>query len=152
MQSKSWRGIVWGGLIGGTMDLTAALVLTAMRGRSPVQVLYSISSGLLGQPALDGGTAMAVLGVLLHFVIAFIWATIYWAASRKLFVLIDHAVVCGALYGVFVYLMMNFVVLPLSAFPLKIAYTPAVLTRGILVLVFCIGLPIALSVRRASRT
>ena len=152
MRSKAWRGIVWGGLIAGAMDLTAAFILSGLRGRSPVQVLHTIASGLLGQAASDGGAATAALGGVLHFVIAFSWAAIYWAASRKLAVLVDQAILCGLLYGVIVWLVMNLVVLPLSAFPHQMTFTPRGVTTGVLVLMFCIGLPIALAVRRASRS
>jgi len=53
-------------------------------------------------------------------------------------------------FGVLVYLFMNFVVLPLSAFPLKISYSPAVLLRGFSFYILLVSLPIALSVSRFS--
>lgn len=61
------------------------------------------------------GWISAALGLLFHFTIAFTAATIYYVASRKIRVLVEHAVVCGLLYGEGVFLFMYFAVLPLSA-------------------------------------
>lgn len=149
--SKALPMILLAGLIAGTMDMTAACVVAYLRaGVTPTRVMRFIASGLLGAPALTGGTPMAVLGTLLHYLIATTWAAVFYAASRKIKFLTDYAVPSGLLYGVFVYLIMNFVVLPLS----QVARRPVPLSShiiGCLILLFCIGLPIALIVRRASR-
>ena len=50
-----------------------------------------------------------------HFFIAFSWAAIYYAASRKLEFLVEHPLVCGLFYGAAVEEVMNLIVLPLSA-------------------------------------
>ncbi len=55
------------------------------------------------------------------------------------------------IYGIGIYLFMNFVVLPLSAIPFKMSYPLASLIGGLLIHMFGIGLPIALVVRRYSR-
>ena len=141
---KASRAILWAGLIAGTLDITAACITNGLRGMSPGRVLQSVASGLLGADSFQGGAATAALGLVLHFLIAFGAATVYFAASRKVSFLVRHAVVCGLLYGVAVYAFMNSIVVPLSAAPFKIAYTPVGLTVHLL----CIGLPIALAVRR----
>jgi hypothetical protein len=139
------RAILWGGLAAGTLDLAAALVLYGLRGARPIRILQAISSGLLGAAAFQGGAATAALGVALHFLIAFGAAAVYFAASRKLGFLVRHAVPWGLAYGVGVYLFMNTVVLPLSA----VARRPFALDPTlILVHMLCVGLPIALAVRR----
>lgn len=143
---KASRAILWAGLIAGTLDITAACITNGLRGMSPGRVLQSVASGLLGADSFQGGAATAALGLVLHFLIAFGAATVYFAASRKVSFLVRHAVVCGLLYGVAVYAFMNSIVVPLSAAPFKIAYTPVGLTVHLL----CIGLPIALAVRRFS--
>jgi hypothetical protein len=81
----------------------------------------------------------------LHFIIAFGAATVYYAASRKLRFLRERPVIAGLLYGAGVYVFMNYVVLPLSAFP-KRARPPSgiALVNGILAVVLLVGLPIAL--------
>jgi uncharacterized membrane protein YagU involved in acid resistance len=148
---KAYRAIFWGGLIAGTLDILAAFVNSGLRGVSPTRVLQSIASGLLGADSFKGGFATAALGLVLHFFIATTATAVYYVASRKLKVLVDQAVVCGLAYGIPVYLMMNLIVLPLSAIPFKISHAPANVATGVLILMFCVGLPIALVVRRYSK-
>jgi hypothetical protein len=131
----------------GVLDLTAAFITSAKHGRNPVWVMQSIASGLLGADAFKGGTKTAALGVLCHFFIAFTVTAVYYAASLKLNVLVEQTLVCGVLYGIAVYGFMYFIVLPRSAFPFKIKFTPAVLANGITIHIFCVGLPVALAVR-----
>ncbi|MET0650438.1 MAG: hypothetical protein ABW208_27840 [Pyrinomonadaceae bacterium] len=149
-KSRAARAIVWGGLLAGVGDITFAFVVSWLRGVGPVRVLQSVAGGLLGRAAAEGGLATAALGALLHFLIAFIWAAVYWLASRRLKVLVEHPVVCGLLYGAVVYFFMYFVVLPLSAiyFPLSRAALSILLNAaGHMLLV---GLPIALAASKFS--
>jgi uncharacterized membrane protein YagU involved in acid resistance len=147
------RAILWGGLIAGTLDITYAIVFSYLRsGTSPAVILQSVASGLLGADSFKGGSATAALGLFLHFLIAYIWAAVYYFASRKLDVLIRAAVVCGLLYGVGIYVVMNYVVIPLSAVPPRTGPRPLlVFVTGLLVHMFFIGLPIALAARRYSK-
>ena len=135
----------------GTLDLLAAFVNSGLRDVSPTRVLQSIASGLLGADSFKGGVATAALGLVLHFIIATGATAVYYAASRKLNFLAKQPVVCGPVYGVAVYFFMNFIVLPLSAVPFKISYTLPVLITGLMIHMLCVGLPIALAVRRYSK-
>jgi len=151
-EPKPFKPIFWGGLIAGTLDLTGACVASWLRaGVTPVRVMQSVASGLLGQASYEGGAKTAALGVVLHYFIATTWTTIFYLASRKLRWLIERPVTWGLVYGVIVYAFMNFVVLRLSAFPQR---TPPRLSGriiGLLIIMFCIGLPISLIVRRFSK-
>lgn len=140
--------IFCGGIIIGTLDLAFAFISAGLRrGISPVRVLQSVASGLLGTESFQGGVGSAALGFALHFGIAFVVAAIYLIASRKLPILAQRAVPAGLLYGVGVFLVMNFVVLPLSAVP-KRQPAPAALALECVGHMFLIGLPIALIARR----
>lgn len=147
----NFQPIFWGGVIAGTLDICAAFLTAWLRaGVSPVRVLHFVASGLIGAAAFSGGAKTAILGLALHFLIATTATVVFYFASRKWMSLIEHPVNFGLLYGILVYLFMNFVVLPLSS----IAPRPMTLTGfiiGILTIMFCIGLPIALIVRRFSR-
>ena len=149
--SKAFRVIFWAGLIAGTLDLAGACVVAWLRaGVTPVRVFHSIASGIYGAAAFTGGAKMAALGIVLHFIIAATWAAAYYLASRRIPFLINQPVIAGVLYGVVVYLFMNFVVLPLSA----VVKRPAPLSSriiGLLIIIFCIGLPIAFIVRKFSK-
>lgn len=147
----NFQPIVWGGLIAGTLDISAAFLTAWLRaGVGPVRVLHFVASGLLGPASFTGGAKTAILGLALHFLIATVATIIFYFASRKLLFLIERPVPFGLLYGVVVYAFMNYVVIPLSNVPQR----PATLTGfiiGILTIMFCVGLPIALIVRRFSR-
>ena len=111
-----------------------------------------IASGLLGTRAFDKGTATWILGLALHYFIAFAAAAVYCLSSRRLEFLKAHFLVCGLFYGIGVYLVMNLVVLPLSAFPLPLGpFTVSALIHGILAHMLLIGLPISLSLRFFSK-
>ena len=142
--------ILRAGLVSGALDITAALIVYARFGRFSVRLLQGIASGLLGQAAFQGGLATALLGLVCHFFIATSAAAVYFAASRRLPILIERALVSGALYGVVVYFFMQLVVIPLSAIgPRPFSLRATII--GIVIHIFCVGLPIALIVRRYSR-
>ena len=144
-RSRAVRAIVWGGLLAGVGDITFAFVASGLGGVGPVRVLQSVASGLLGAAARDGGLATAALGAVLHFLIAFIWATVFWLASRKLKFMVQHPIVCGLIYGHVVYFFMYFVVLPLSAIYFQLAYTPFSVLLNSAGHMLLVGLPIALA-------
>ena len=154
-QGKAYRPILLGGLIAGTLDITYACIFSYLRrGTRPSVVLQSVASGALGRSAFEGGAKTAALGLAFHFLIAFIAATVYYFASRVLRFMVTQAVICGILYGVLVYLFMNCVVLRLSAIHSTTwpwSYPWPALIGGLLIHMFGIGVPIALTVRKFSK-
>jgi len=140
------------GLIAGTLDITDALVFSHFRGVAPVRVFRYIASGLVGVPSLPAGPAAVALGIAIHYSIALFWTFLFYWASGKLAVLRRRPVVGGLLYGGFVYLFMNFVALPLSRVPKRLApLTAASLVNGVLAILLCIGLTISLLMHRYVR-
>ena len=143
--------ILGGGLAVGVLDGLFALIFYGLvLGAQPLRIFQSVAAGLLGRAAFEGGVRTFLLGVLLHFVVATCVAAVYYAASLKLPVLIRRAVVCGLLYGLLVYLVMNYVVIPLSAaafgrFSLR-TFLPAFIAHA-----FLVGLPVALLARRSAK-
>lgn len=136
--------IVAGGAIAGTFDLTAAFISFGMN------VPRRIAAGLIGARAIEGGTPAWILGVFLHYFIAFSAATIYCLASRKLPFLKQHFIVCGIFYGIAIYLVMNLVVLPLCAFHFMGPYQYRGMVQGLLIHMLIIGVPIAWCLRKWS--
>jgi Na+/alanine symporter len=137
--------IAVGGLVAGTLDLIQASIFFGLK------VPLVIAGGLLGRAAFHGGAGTYILGVLLHFFIAFSVTAIYYAASRRLTFLTEHWLVCGFFYGMAVELVMNLVVLPLSVLHARGPYQLHDLILGLVVHMIVIGLPIAFIVRRFSR-
>lgn len=134
--------IAVGGGIAGVLDLTQACILFGRR------VPLVIAAGLLGRQAFQGGVGTYVLGVFLHFFIAFSAAAIYYGASRRLRFMTEHPLVCGLIFGAAVEEVMNLIVLPLSALHERGPYTLHDLILGLLVHMVVVGLPISYSVRR----
>jgi hypothetical protein len=149
--TKVYRTVFLAGFATGVADITAACVVSAFRGTNPVQVLQSVASGWLGAESYEGGLATATLGLLFHFFIAFNVAAVYVAASRKLTFLVKYPLIFGPLYGIAVFAIMYGVVLPLSAFPMKIHFTPEMLVRGLLIHMSCVGSPTAFMTTYRSR-
>ncbi|MCU1232845.1 MAG: hypothetical protein JWP63_812 [Candidatus Solibacter sp.] len=152
MQGQSaFRTIVFAGLICGVLDALSAVVVSGYFGAGPMRVFQGIASGLLGRSAFQGGASTALLGLILHFVVATGAAAVYYFASRQFPILIDQALACGIAFGVAVHLFMTFVVIPMSA----IGRRPFVLQSFVAFLVVSmvvIGPSIAFSIRRLSKT
>jgi hypothetical protein len=145
-RSGALPAILIGGLVSGTLDLGSAF-LTYGWG-----VPRAIAGGLLGPAATKGGTGVWLLGAFLHFFITCAAAAVYYGSSRRLTFLRTHPLVCGAFFGIGVFLFMTLLVLPLSALHSQGPYTLRGLIQGILAHVFLVGLPIAYSVRLFSKT
>jgi hypothetical protein len=152
--SRALQAILAGGLIGGAFDITFACTVWAFRGVSPIRVGQSVAAGLLGRDAaIAGGAPTGLLGFALHFAMALIMAAVYYAAAARIPLLVKRAVWCGPIYGLGIYLTMNYIVLPLSAIGRHGGTGPLYLViPEILVHMFLVGLPIALFTRRALRT
>jgi hypothetical protein len=140
-------GILLGGISCAILDGAASTIQFALRGVNPSRVWQGVASGLLGPDSFRHGTASAVLGLLCHFLIAMVAATVFSLAIRYLPSLVRHSLLTGALYGVIVFLFMNLVVIPLSAMPKRPFTWSGVITQ-VLIHIFCVGLPISLAASR----
>lgn len=142
------------GLIAGTLDISENIIFNAFRHITPRMIFQFIASGLVGmKSSLALGAASVALGVAIHYFIATSWTLVYYVASRKMKLLVRNAAISGIVYGGLVYIVMNFVVLPFTRVPHpKVAMTVASRVSGVLALLFCIGLTIALLIRRSERT
>jgi hypothetical protein len=108
------------------------------------EIPFYIAAGLIGKRAITGGAPMWVLGMALHFFIAFIWATVYYLASRKFSLLTEYPLLSGINFGVWVELFMKLVVLPLSGLHAK----EPVAIQDLAGKVLLFGLPVAYSITR----
>ena len=109
---RALRAILAGGFIAGTIDIFSAALVT---GYSPLTILHFIAGGVLGQAALQGGWPVSVLGLLLQWGMSLVIAAIFVLAALRLRWLTTHPFAAGLAYGVPVYFVMNYVVVPLSA-------------------------------------
>jgi len=146
---KLSAAIITAGLIAGTMDILAAFTLFFSKtGKSPIVVLNYIASALFGKElAYGGGMAMSAVGLLMHYMIAFGWAILFFMLYPKLSVLRGNKIVVGLVYGIFVWTMMNLVLVPMTL----IVKGPFDLTNAITqcaILMVCIGLPVSIVANR----
>ncbi len=136
--------ILKAGLLVGTLDIAAACLQYAVKtgGKPPWPVLQFIASGLFGPAAFRGGTAMMGAGLFLHYCIAFAFTAFFYWGFGRLRRYAAHKIWLGAGYGVFVWAVMNLVVVPLSRTPPQpFAVGDALL--NVVILVVCMGIPLA---------
>jgi hypothetical protein len=144
------RFILAGGLVAGTLDIVYACVFWALKADVPARRIFqSVASGLLGQASFEGGWSTAALGLGLHFFIATSMSLTYYLVAVRWPPLHQRPVLYGACYGALLYLIMNYVVVPLSAAPRSGSKNALWIGLSVLVHMFLIGLPIALFARRA---
>ena len=145
-RAKALRAILLAGAAAATLDLAFAFSFYgATVGASPLRILHSIASGAFGMAAFDGGIATAAFGLLAHYFILIVAASLYYAASARVAALRQRAALCGPLFGVAIYCVMHYVVLPLSAAP---KFRTSILSiSSEFVMHLLIGLTIALVLR-----
>ena len=141
--------VLLGGLVAGAFDITYACTFWYLkRGVPPKRVFQSVASGLLGDASFTGGWPTAFLGLGLHFCIATSMAVTYYLFARRWSELAQRPWTFGPLYGVLLYFIMNYIVVPLSAAnPGSRNLTWVLLS--IAVHAFLIGTPCALFARLA---
>ncbi|HKO58488.1 MAG TPA: hypothetical protein VJ276_21665 [Thermoanaerobaculia bacterium] len=147
------RALVLGSLTLAALDITDAIVFWFLyRGVMPMRIFQSVAAGLLGRDAaIHGGLRTALLGAALHLFIATCIVLTYYLASLRLPLLARHPVLCGLAYGVAVWLVMTFVVVPLSAAQGGRLTLPVAL-NGVVGHMLFVGLPAALAARRSLTT
>ena len=144
--------VLAGGLVAGTFDIVYACVFWAVKADVPARRIFqSVAAGLLGKASFEGGAATAALGLGLHYFIACSMAVAYYLVARRVPPLRERPVPYGAAYGLLLYGIMNYIVVPLSAAGGGGAKDRLWVGLSIVVHMFLIGVPIALFVRLALR-
>jgi hypothetical protein len=129
--------------IAGGSDILCAFLFAGFAGHGPLLVLRGVAAGPFGDHLLNGGSWASLVGLGVHFVImsdvvaAFIALGVIWPSWR------EHAHLSGIIYGIMIYLVMYWVLLPIrypDSFP---QHDPLKIAKALFAHVFCIGLPIA---------
>ena len=144
-----WRNIALGTFVVGVLDITeVVLFYWFWRGVRPIRVLQGVAAGLVGRDsAFLGGTKIALLGLAIHFCVALAVVTVYHLAASRVRELDRHPFLYGAVYGLAVYAVMNFVVLPLTAAGAPNLSQWPVVANGLFAHVVCVGVPAAMTAR-----
>ena len=146
------RSIVLGGLIVGIADaIVYHLIISSVINGYPLTTVYQyMASGVLGNAAFEGGLPTALLGLFFHFVVSFVVAGVFIVSADRIPLLRRHAILGSLIYGFGVFIVMNMIVLPLSAAPPLPPPTMPQLIAAILDHILVVGLPLGILVRRSA--
>ena len=140
-RKKALLNILWVGLLVGTLDSLAALLLNY--NVQPGVIFRFIASAVFAKDAFAGGPVMIVAGVLFHYLIAYLFTTAFYLLYPFAFSVFKNKYVVANVYGGIAWLIMNVIVVPLSKIGPH-AIDPLTAVTGVLALIICVGLPVAL--------
>lgn len=144
-QSDVLSSILWGGLVAGTIDVGSASLIN---GVNPMIILRAIASGLLGRTAFHGGVPISMLGLALQWAMSLLIAAVFVVAARQLAWMRQRWVAAGLAYGALVFVVMEYVVVPLSA-AMKPHFNAVSLLENVLAMLL-FGLIVSFFARRLS--
>jgi hypothetical protein len=143
MSGRMKIGTIGWAIIGG---ITAGVCDVGMAGiiyhAPPEAVLKSIAGGLLGAGATEGDASVAALGLVVQMLMGAIIGAIYSATFRFAPVSARSFILSGLLFGVAVFFVMNYIVMPLSAYHHAPHFKPASFAKNLAAMV-CFGLIVA---------
>ena len=136
------RGILTAVAVSGTLDILSAFVFGGMQGVGPGQILRYVASGPLGDSMRDGGLAAAIAGLGVHYALMAIMVSLFFLAAVRVNMVRRQWIISGTLYGILIYLVMYWVVVPA-----RFGTMPKVDLWGVGNALFshivCVGLPMA---------
>lgn len=144
------RTTVIGGLILGMLHLIIQswFVYSFLEKTPFISVLQYVASGAMGNAAFTGGLATALLGLVLDFFMTTVMAFVFILSVDRIPLLRRHLIPGSLLYGFGVFIVMNFIVLPLSAAPTLPAPPMWLFIEMILEHILLIGLPLGILMRQ----
>ena len=141
--NQTGLAILCGGLVAGTIDIGAAALISHL---NPAVILHAIASGVLGKASFVDGASAAWLGLALQWAMSLLIAGIFVTAATRMAWLRRRWLPAGLAYGVAVYVVMNHVVVPLSAAPFKAPAAPMPVVLNLLAMLL-FGLIVAFFAR-----
>ena len=140
--------MLWSGLLTGTLDALAAIANTLIFYKRPPQFVFElIAAGLLGKQAFNSGWGSIVLGISLHYAFAIVFAWVFFALYKHLTDISSKTAGIATLYGLFVWVVMNLMVIPASKIRrLRMQIPQSVVS--IVILILLVGLPLALIAKK----
>jgi hypothetical protein len=143
MNKYPWKTILLAGLLVGTLDISGAFINYYIQtGNNPVRVLKYIASAFFGKQAYDYSPAMPAIGLFMHYLIAMTWTILFFLVYPRLKFLSLNRLVTGILYGLFIWLVMSRLLVPLTRAATG-AFTWKSFAIGASILIVAIGLPLS---------
>src|SRR5918993_5039389 len=107
--------ILKAGFIIGTLDILAAFLYYFIKtGNEPLRILKFIAGGIFGEKAFKGDSSMYFFGLLFHYLIAFCFSLFFFMVFSRMMFLKSYVLLRGVIYGLFVWTIMNLLLVPLS--------------------------------------
>jgi hypothetical protein len=142
------RPIVIGGMFIFIIEIIHQAIFITLIQKTPFILIWQyIASGLLGEAAFAGGVATALLGVFFHLIISFVVTAVFILAADRIPLLRRNIIVGSLLYGFGVFIVLNMIVIPLSAAPVLPVPALPWLIEAILEHTLLVGLPLGMLVR-----
>ena len=153
MRKSFFTSALTAGLIAGALDITAACIHAYIRnGTTPMQVLKGVASGAVDPKTFSSATLLAILGLIVHFIIALSFTFFFFFLAKQIPSLVKYPLLIGILYGVFVWGTMRFIILKyISRLNLKPIVGQEAIKNAIIaaaIIVVCVGIPIGLFARK----
>jgi uncharacterized membrane protein YagU involved in acid resistance len=135
--------------IAGTFDiLSAFLAFGVLFGSaSPPRILKGIAGAVQGKGAMDGGLGTELLGLFIHYSITLVFAAFFFVILPFVPFLKKNKIVGGVLYGLFVYVVMNMIVLPMIGYS-SYHFRWVGFLENVIILIYAIGIPISIIVHK----
>ncbi len=150
-KDRAVKIIFLAGLLAGSLDILSAFIDHYIQsGKGPEGVLRFVASGAFGQEAFTGGDQMIVFGLLFHFIIAFCFTIFFYWLYQTVPFFRRNIFVTAILYGLFIWVVMNLIVVPLSNIN-KYPFHAINAVKSSLILICMIGLPLTLIVKFFSK-
>ena len=136
-------------LIGGTLDILFAILLTLAFGRDVGNMLRYVASGPF-PAAIEMGAAGAILGLAVHFALMAIMAAVFMIAVRLRPAIVRRPWLAALVYGLITYVVMNWLVVP-ARFGTPLPPKALSVATQLFAHIVLVGLPFALVARRYFR-
>jgi hypothetical protein len=132
------------GVIVGTLDILSALIYYYLKtgGGNPLTVLKYVASGFFGKSAFTAGNGMIWWGLLFHYFIAISFTFFFFLINGASHWFSRNKILTGVLYGIFTWLVMNLVVVPMSKIAVR-PFDPVNTIINLVILIICIGIPLS---------
>ncbi len=145
VSQKPWRTILLTSFLVGTLDALAAIVIYRA---DPTRMFQFIASGAFGAgEAFSGGSLMVFYGILFHYLIASSWVVLFFLIYPASSLMKKNKYITGVCYGIFIWIIMNQVIIPMSEIP-QGAFDFKGALIGASILIFAVGLPTSLIIHR----
>ena len=143
LKKNFWKTIAWSCLLVGSLDILSALTHYYIKtGKDPLNVLKYVASAVFGRDAYESGPAMAVYGLLFHYLVAFCWTILFFMIYPKFKLWSFNRIITGIVYGTIIWVIMTRVVVPLSR-AVTGPFDPLQAGIAVSILIVAIGLPLS---------